>query len=356
MKKILADKLFWIFLVLIAGFVFVMVINSSKTYQAKSRILFLPRNETAVRNVDQIVENAKQIPRSLSFYNKIVELNSDIEDGALELPDAKRKEFWNAKIETQQVKKSGVLEVTIFDASQLQAEIIATQTVTGILTVMGNYYEVKNNLDMRVIDGPIMQETARVNYFQAAAISLASGILAGFLITLLINFMVDIFSRRQDTPDVTEKIEIVARPSLFPKFSFPEMGIKKPLEEEEKANVFNFKVEDEAALVQPMQPKKFSFFGTREKKSSAPSNLPVDEEFNFKLAEEVQAPIENDLKDEVKSATITEEESEFVLDMGGAKKDVLPSMSEVAVAEDSKREATPEEVKMRLNKLLSGGN
>ncbi|MFA5993727.1 MAG: hypothetical protein WC823_02080 [Parcubacteria group bacterium] len=349
MKKILNDRLFWIFFVLIAGSVFLMTTGGSKVYQAQSRILFLPKNEAAVRNIDQIIENARQIPLSLSFYNKIVELNGDIEDGALELPDAKRKEFWNAKIETRQVKKSGVLEIVIFDASQLQAEIIMQQTVAGILTVMGNYYDVQNGLNMRVIDGPITQEATRVNYAQTVGISLAGGILAGILITWLINFMVELFSS-----EAAEEKKSIARPGLFPKFSFPEVNMKKPFGGEgKKEKVFNFNLADEVALVQPIQPKKFSFFGSREKKSSAPSNLPVDEEFNFKLAGAEAVSMESVVPMEAPVAA-AEEENEFVLDMGGAKKDASPIMLGANV--DNKREATPEEVKMRLNKLLSGGN
>jgi capsular polysaccharide biosynthesis protein len=350
MKNIIKDKVFWIFFLLVAGFVFVSSVNINKTYQAKSRILFLPKNEAATRNIGQIVENARQIPLSLTFYNKILELNGDIEDGALELPDAKRKTFWNGKIETQQVGKSGVVEITIFDANQMQAEIISRQTVAGVLTVMGNYYDTNNALNMKVIDGPISSETSRVNYLEAILASLAGGILSGALISFLINLLAGAVDRRiLDGSKAGDSEEKISRPSIFPKFSFPEMVRKNFTETAEKRKVFDFKVEDEAALVPS---KGFNFFGMRGKKAAAPSNLPIAEDFDMKVAVPADATSENDLKDQMKSDNIREEKDEFVLDMGGALGSSPASVPEIQVGADHKREATPEEVKMRLNKLL----
>ncbi|EKE11326.1 MAG: hypothetical protein ACD_15C00104G0004 [uncultured bacterium] len=352
MKNIFKDKIFWIFFLLVAGIVFTVLSSGSKIYQAKSRILFVPKNEVAVRNIDQIVENAKQIPLSLSFYNKIVEINGDIDDEAMEFPDAKRKAFWNSKIETRQVEKSGVIEISIYDGNQMQAEIISDQVIAGITTVMGNYYDVKNSLDIRVIDRPIAQEISRVNYFQVLGASLLGGIAAGLLISLLIGAMVKIFEPKP----VVEKNESESEALAFKKFSFPEAAPKKTASSEKKENIFDFKLEDEVALVQP---KKSGFFGSREKKSSAPSNLPVAEEFDLKVAKMETLEAKEDLKKDAKPDNIAKDEDEFVLDMGGAKKEPAGDMQDetaTAPSIDHKREATPEEVKERLNKLLSGDN
>lgn len=338
MKNIIKDKVFWIFFLPAAIFIFIVLADNHKTFEVKSRILFLPKSEAAVQNIGQIMQNAEQIPRSLSFYNKILELNGDIDDGALGLPDAERKDFWNGKIETKQVKKSGIIEISIFDANQTQAETISKQTVAGILTVMSNYYDIKNNLDMRVIDGSISQEITRMNYFQSIAASLAGGIVAGFLITLLINFLSELQEKRMleknseagntdAENNETEGDEANPESFGFPKFSFPRFEEKKMPEEEaaaaeEKKSPFDFRIEDEAALVPP---KKAGFFGLREKKSVAPNNLPV-----------------------------AENENEFVLDMSETKENpAIETVPEIPVI-DHKREATPEEVKARLNKLLSG--
>lgn len=350
MKNIIKDKVFWIFFLLVAGFVFVSSVNVNRTYQSKSRILFLPKNDAATRNIGQIVENARQIPLSLTFYNKILELNGDIEDGALELPDAKRKAFWNDKIETEQAGKSGVVEITIFDPNQLQAEIISRQTVAGILTVMGNYYDTDNALNMKVIDGPISSETSRVNYWGAILASLAGGILSGALISVLINLLAGAFDRRiLGGSNAGNGEGEMSKTSVFPKFSFPEMVRKNFPEKAEKEKVFDFKVEDEAALVPSTG---FSFFGMRGKKAAAPSNLPIAEDFDMKVAAPAAAISENDLKDQMESDKIREEKDEFVLDMGGASSASPAGVPEASNEADHKREATPEEVKMRLNKLL----
>lgn len=352
MRNILKDKVFWIFFLLAAVIVFIASTANSRTYQANSRILFVPKNEVAARNIGQIVQNAKQIPLSLSFYNKIVEINSSIDDAAMELPDAKRKAYWNSKIETRQVDDSDVVEVSVYDQNQMQTEIISDQVIEGILTVMGNYYGAENGIDMHVIDRPVSREINRIDYAKAFGFSLPAGIVIGLLASILISSM----SKAFESKPIVEKEKIVSKPvPVFQKPSLPEVPAKKMETFEKKKDVFDFKVEDEAALVQT---KKFGFFGSREKKASAPSNLPVAEEFDFKVSQTEVVAEKEDLKKEVKADNMAKEENEFVLDMGGAKKETPanPASAEALSApnDDHKREATPEEVKERLNRLLSG--
>lgn len=321
-KEIIKNKTFWIASLALAIMIFFVAMSSSKMYQSDMDVLFLPKSETAVRNVEQIIANAKQIPFSLSFYNKLVESNSDIDDEAFELPDAKRKDFWNSKIETNQIEKSGAVRITIFSSNQMQAEILSRQTANNLIVAMSRYYNIKTELDMRIIDGPIVSQTRKTNIFLWIFLSLIFGLIAGLFVSILTELIAD----RIENEKGDRQTEFKKQPLTLANFSFPILGgmeNKKTLPAEPE-NVFDFNIKKEREIVEPAIVEES--FTVGEKKAAAPANLPIAEEeisFDFKSQ--------------------PEEEMQFV-----------EKIVSDAVSKDTAREATPEEVKARLNKLLSG--
>jgi hypothetical protein len=134
-----------------------------------------------------------------------------------------------------------------------------------------------------------------------------------------------------------------------PRVSFPEIEkTEKADDDGNRKSIFDFRVEDEAALVSS---KKFGFFSSREKKASAPNNLPIAEEFDLKIASGGDMMKSDNLKEAVESASM-EKDDEFVLDMGGGSIEETDGQDASIGTGAKNREATPEEVKMRLNKLL----
>ena len=345
MKDMLKNKLFWIFSVLFAVGVFLVAINSSRTYQSNMDVLFLPKSEMAVNDMNQIVANAKQIPLSLSFYNKLLENNADIEDGAVELPDAKRKDFWNSEIEVEQIGKSGAVRIAVFSSNPLQAEITSRAAANGLVVVMSNYYDIKTDLNMRIIDGPITKNIARLNVYLWTLLSLLVGFIFSFVINSLVDFVVEKIGSIRSASQI-ESAPIEYQPA-FPSLSFPKMEIGKkedvPLETED---IFNFNVENEQALVEARietKPEKKEgttvAFMAGSKKAAAPANLPIaEEEFSF---------------DETLPVEENEEKINTPIELPKEIESVKPVVDAAPI--DVTREATPEEVKERLNKLLSGG-
>jgi len=284
-------------------------------------VLLLPKSEMSVRNIEQIIANAKQIPLSLSFYNKLIEINSDIEDEASELPDAKRKDFWNSKIQTTQIGNSGVVRLTTFASDQMQAEILSRQSASSLVVVMSRYYNIKTDLDMRIIDGPIASQTTKTNIFLWIFLSLILGLILGLIVSLLTELIVGKIENKKDD----RQIGFGTQPARLTNFSFPIFGTdNKKILPVESESIFNFNIKKEREIVEPVVIEES--FAVAEKKATAPANLPIAEEevsFDFKSQ--------------------PEEEMQFV-----------EKIVSDAVSKDNAREATPEEVKARLNKLLSG--
>jgi len=282
MKAILTSKTFWITTIIALVIFFITGVGLSKTYKSEMRILLLPRSDVAARNIDQILRNAEEIPLSLSFYNKMLELNPDIEDALADLSDNKRKSAWNKEIRIDTIKKSGIIKIDIYNKNQLQAEIISQQSTTSLMTVLGKYYDIAS-LDMRVIDGPIISSVSRISPWALFIPSLILGLLIGSVTYFVVKFF--------------PKEEMIFNLKSWEKYFQPE-----PKEKSKKTTEFFSVPEDEIKAFEEV----YSF----EKKGSAPDNLPIaDESVSQKSSENV-------------SQIIT-------------------------------REATTDEVKARLNKLLN---
>jgi len=277
MAKALKSKYFWLLALLIAAVVFSFGINSEKKYQSEIRLLILPKSEIAAGNIEQIIENAKEIPRSLSFYDKLVEIDPSIEDGSFNLPDEKRRVAWNSKIEIKRIDKSGIISISAFGSDQAKAENISNRIADDLVIVMSKYYDIKVDLDMRRIDGPISYLVSQTNIQNWIVFSL----FVGFFFSLFIFLISGIFS---------EKVPVSSEP------------VKSPISWE-GLEKYDF--------------RKTAQLHEQSKKAPAPENLPISVE---PMKEEIAQPIE-----------LTHEETKHL-----------------------HREATPEEVKARLNRLLRG--
>lgn len=303
-QEIIKNRLFWMASILLTAVIFVVTVNASKVFEVQTTILFLPKTELTARNINQIIANAEQISLSHSFLDTLAEKN----------------------IKTAQIGKSGMLSLSVMSETQIKAEALSQSATSGLLATMSKYYNIKTDLDMRIVDGPIVSRVIKINIWLLIFLSLLLGFAIGFLFTLF-----SIFLTQKEESVSDEPTDFQAVPVELPKVSFSETRVKKNDNLSKMRNIFNFDTEEVVSLAQPKKD-----FVVSEKKAAAPANLPISEEApDFNFSTEVILPTE----------PIVEEIKEI--------KPVETMIAE-STAIDTTREATSEEVKARLNKLLSG--
>lgn len=261
--------------------------------------MLLPKNDITARNINQVMQNAQEIPMSLSFYNKLIEFNPDIEDAFKDLSDSERKENWNAKIKIEKIKESGIIKINVYDETQLQAELISKQTALDTAKVLGKYYNTLTELDVKIIDGPIVSSVSKTSSIGLFIFSLIAGLIAGIAGYFLVKFL------PQD--------------ELRSSFASLENYFKTPTKEEADENE---KVNAELSGYFSSDKKEAedsSEVYHIEKRASAPENLPIIDRSVFALPEEEPAS----------------------------------QISTESIPQNGAREASPEEIKARLNKLLN---
>jgi len=303
MQNMFKSKIFWGVTIIIASAVLIVFLSTGRAYRSEMDILFIPKNEKTVKNIDQILANVEKLPLSLTFYDKLIELNPNIEDMFFGETNDRRKKYWNEKISLQRLGESGIIRVNVFSENQSQVEALGQRVAADIITVMDRYYDAENNLDMRVIDGPI-NSVFNKNKASAWIIwGVVLSMLAGMVVYLFIDLAKMLFS---------SKITL-SKPVIFGQEKFVSVLEKIPEQKEtfsnKPAEIFSFPIKEEPYLVTG-------------KKSNAPENLPVVDETMLFTDEKING---------------------FSKEKAAAKE------------EPKTHEASAEEIRARLNKLLSGG-
>lgn len=333
-------------------------LNSAfKTYKSTVTIVIIPKSITAIAQRENIVHNLAQIPQTLSFYERLLSDNHDLKDTTANQSAQRRKEIWNNIISIKQINKdSTILKITLEASGSKDSEILASKTARTFLDTASGYYNVKSDLDLRIIDGPISQRS-----YDFWPILLLLSVILGFLIAYIGNgFHIaiinltdhkDTFKRGLDK--ISEKTvamfdgkkthqeefliqenENSAEEQNLEMENFKESLAKKVPELEQTPEIYSedkIKSQHDKELEalnkiiqQDIYPNFPEMPTTGNVKASAPDNLPIGDDLMF-----AQNVISQDPQ-----ASIVQQDA--------------------PVVEEKKGEPTSEQLKQRLNQLLRG--
>lgn len=303
MRDIFKSRIFWLSFLACIGVIFLVALSLNRTYQSEVEIIFLPKNAHVTNSMNAVLSNAKQIVSSTYFYRKLVERNQDIEDPVDQLPEYKRKEYWNKTVTAERLEDSFVLRIKAVHKDREQVELLAFFTAKDIMSVMSKYYDIRNDLEMRVVESVFTRSVVTAWTWKWFLSSIAGGFILAIAITWVL-----VQRRKEDTSRSSIQSP---KPWYLPSKQDINSAVNLEKEILRKEDIQTAL----ATFKKDSSVKKKEIIPTG-KKASAPENLPVGSEFT--LQEE--------------SPKLEEKKPEKILD----------------------HEATPEEVKRRLNKLLKG--
>ena len=135
---------------------FLVGMQKFKAYESEMTILVVPKSANAVGQQAQILDNLIQLPKTLAFYDRLLKDNTTFQDSSAGESPLIRKNSWNDMFSIKQVSQKGsMLSVSISINSQADADIIVSKTARTLLDMTSFYYNVKDDVDLRIVDGPI---------------------------------------------------------------------------------------------------------------------------------------------------------------------------------------------------------
>jgi hypothetical protein len=259
--------------------------------------------------------------------------NDLIEDDFEGYAPDKRKALWNDIVSVEQRAENGVLMVRARGETPEKAKRLAKQIAQTLFATMSFYYNVKTDIDMRIIDGPI------VSYKLASPFLFgATSVATGLFITLLFFWFLNVssgFVARQKMK--TEKIHPeFALGETVPWIDHRKFVPAKPL----------FTFENAFSEMSGAPEASASQYVTH---APAPANLPMAPmEMSLPIADESALPLE---------FKTLPQESETMFSLHQGEPLVFPVRGEHNIQQPERQriEPTNDEYKRRLNELLSGG-
>ncbi len=313
----------------------VMLADSFRSYESEVSVLVIPKSEVAAVSLGEIVVNIGHITRTDAFRSAFFDALSEKSGAFDDLSAAARGDAMERMVTVRAEKKGSVLSIRAVADDADDARVIARQAALTLLGSVGQYYNLKEDIDLRVMNGPTA--SARVMspglFILSSAVS-GIGVASIFFLTLF------------GLPDVIAFFERKRRFSgntLDAKVFEPEMPtssvIRDTIEtdretaaaviaERETPSVSDRPVPAEAPVSAPSADGK---------KGSAPSNLPSLSEAEEQFLREFsfEGSLEREEADEMKT----------VLAVPAPTPEVQPTAD---------HEPTEEEYKRRLNELLKG--
>ncbi|MDD3497976.1 MAG: hypothetical protein PHH24_00525 [Candidatus Moranbacteria bacterium] len=292
--KIKPDINFFIVALAVAAGIFVVLLDSGK-YFSNIDLLLIPKNEKTAFQIDKIRNNLVHI---FEKKNERPEAELKIRDGDSIL-----------SIETESYIGSEAVS---------QAE----KTSQEIINIASIYYNVKNDLDIRIIRGGTRK--AESGIFIIALASVLIGGLISFCIQIVLNYLENsayiFLKRKKEAPDTSRGIE--------------NMLIKNRSKIENLSGAFSKGYADEKFPTEKSGVEPVYF-----KKAAFPQNLPMEISEQSKQSQRIE-------ETESVPGNLPFEVMEEPEGSGRYFDEKLP--------EESSEEPTEEEYKRRLNQLLKG--
>jgi capsular polysaccharide biosynthesis protein len=341
-----------------------------RVYSSEMTFLVAPKSEKTAGAAEMTVNSVAGIPQTLSFYDELLARYPEITDPWKVYSSKKRQAFWSDHLTVDSKDESGLVTVRIKADSASDATMLANRVKDNFFQVIGRYYDIRNDIDLRKVDGPVT-EAELYHPLGWIVLSLGFGFLLAFgAASVIENLYGALEYPAQASGEISARIRRMLKPSkedylavksqlpfeikpVVPKEAFPEKGVEENVrEEQEKPAVPS--LPDAVAAIPALQaaaaeakipavlettpvaaPQEHAAAVMPESKSSAPANLPFLEEgisleqYLFAGAELQEAPKE---KVEEKAADAVSRQEE----------------------QSSRQEPTEEELKRRLNQLLRG--
>ena len=286
---------------LVLSIMFFLLLNSAfQTHTAKIEILFTAKSETAALQSKQIFNNLIELPKTLNFYDRLLKNNSDVRDIAQGENPLQRKRIWNNLITIKKVgRSSSMFEISITTKREADAKALAQKTARNLFDMASGYYDVKKDIDLRIVDGPILRTNFFAGFVWALILSLIFGFAVAFVLQKFLKGSRAIFASsrqifaeknwfdfsKKETESSEEEKKYLESLYALEQAELPLGFQEKKKESKKKTEQDNSGFQEIKELTKSIEPDRYPNFPEVPKsshpKATAPENLPIAEGYSF---------------------------------------------------------------------------
>lgn len=338
--------------------------DSFRVYESKVTAILIAKSDRAATLSRSMVENTVLLADTMAYQNRFFEAISSKNGAFDETPDALRRASFRKMISVSAGEEGSVLSIRGIAEDPDDSKERARQASLTLFQFFGQYYNIKDDVEFRIIEGPVTSSVIgnKWGFFGA---SLALGVLSTGVLFLALFSLPSLMGRMR-------KEEVFHKPFLDAKVFEPERPLSSPYFDQEKdraedvSSIDELFSEEEGVALQTISaesepsvraeaeavpedalPERIASERgavSTGKKAGAPLNLPAFSEAEAQFLEEFS--FEKGTGQE--ELFLEEEETDSSSENG--EKNNAPSPRPSA----PRGEPTEEEYKRRLNELMRG--
>lgn len=132
---------------------------------------------TAIRSTELIGENLAQVVSTSSFLDRMLETGYNIERSYFDIQERQRRKLWDKTIDANQVRGTGMLQITAYHPSREEAlKIVAAAAF--LLSTQGSEY-IGRDITVRLVDAPL---ASRFPVKPNVPLNVLAGAVVGFVL------------------------------------------------------------------------------------------------------------------------------------------------------------------------------
>lgn len=175
-------RYFWLLFIVFGITSGVLLVDRFRTSYSQVTVLVIHKNEKTAASADQVVDNIAEIPKMLSFYDRLLRRFPEIRDPWTGMSDDARQEAWADHIMVDRVDYSGLIRLEINADTASDASSLAEKVSTNLFETIGRYYDIRNEIDIRTVDGPTMRTQLRAPFGW-----FLSSVVSGFVLAMAVS-------------------------------------------------------------------------------------------------------------------------------------------------------------------------
>lgn len=158
-------------------------------YSAKTRMLVIPSGSgldaySALNSAEAIGENITQVIYTTSFFDKVIQNNSNIQN-IWSTDENKKRKQWEKMIKTEVLYGTGMIDVTAYHKDKAQATMLAS-TIAEVLSEEGRNYFGIPGLQIIMVSSPLLSKyPVKPNILLNVFMGLLLGLLGGITFSIL---------------------------------------------------------------------------------------------------------------------------------------------------------------------------
>ncbi len=200
--------------------------DSFRVYESKVTAILIAKSDRAATLSRSMVENTVLLADTMAYQNRFFEAISSKSGAFDETPDALRRASFRKMISVSAGEEGSVLSIRGIAEDPDDSKERARQASLTLFQFFGQYYNIKDDVEFRIIEGPVTSSVIgnKWGFFGA---SLALGVLSTGVLFLALFSLPSLMGRMR-------KEEVFHKPFLDAKVFEPERPLSSPYFDQEK--------------------------------------------------------------------------------------------------------------------------